>query len=100
MKSYNKSSQQDWRTAKGNEETGRRKYLKIGAPETIRTSGPSLRRRMLYPTELRGRGARILSVERFKLNEFNFNCSEKNPGYPVLGTPWVGTLNVRSITRY
>lgn len=43
-------------------EIGQKKYLKVGAPETIRTSGPSLRRRMLYPAELRGRGARILSV--------------------------------------
>ena len=42
--------------------TMRVKYLILlrifGAPETIRTSDPCLRRAVLYPTELRARGPR------------------------------------------
>lgn len=35
--------------------------IKYGAPETIRTSGLTLRRGSLYPAELRGH-ARIISI--------------------------------------
>src|SRR5262249_16469884 len=33
-----------------------------GAPETIRTSDPCLRRAVLYPTELRAQGGRIVAA--------------------------------------
>ena len=35
--------------------------MSSGAPETIRTSDPCLRRAVLYPTELRARGGRIVA---------------------------------------
>ena len=39
---------------------------------------------MLYPAELRGRSARSLSVDRFKLNEFDL-ITPKKSNYPTLG---------------
>src|SRR4051812_31372331 len=48
-------------------------YL-IGVPETIRTSGPFLRREVLYPTELRGLEKRRCYIY-YRSPFFNFRIS-------------------------
>ena len=56
-------------------------FCKIGVPSRSRTCNLRLRRASRYPIVPWGLGARILSADWVKLNEFNL-IAAKNPALP------------------